>query len=241
VDQQPRAYPVNNEWFSLSPELSAQLAQLSRQAGTTLAITVLAGYAALLHHYSGCTDLLLGTPINRRNFPELEGVVGYLSTVSLLLLNLVNAPSWRELIERARSAMLETITQQDITLRQLLHTTGSDWLPGKPPRPQANFNFLPEADGNINLPNVTVTPYGEGGRAYLMVEFSLLCWRTQNEAGKEFLQGFFAYRPDLFKQSTVQQMIGTFQRLLATMVANPDQTIAQADLIGNTAKDRVIV
>src|SRR5271168_1757697 len=47
--------------LALSPEVSQKLKLLARQNGCTLFMTLLAGFTALLHRYSGSSDIAIGT------------------------------------------------------------------------------------------------------------------------------------------------------------------------------------
>ena len=54
----------------LDEELTAGLKELSRRQGTTLYMTLLAGWAALLGRLSGQEDVVIGTPVANRGRSE---------------------------------------------------------------------------------------------------------------------------------------------------------------------------
>lgn len=58
--------------------LTNALKQLSQRHGTTLFMTLLAGWATLLSRWSGQSDLVIGTPVANRSRPELEPMIGFL-------------------------------------------------------------------------------------------------------------------------------------------------------------------
>ncbi len=60
------------------PELLDGLRSLSRREGTTLFVTLMAGLLALLHRYTGQTDLVVGTASANRGREELAPLIGYL-------------------------------------------------------------------------------------------------------------------------------------------------------------------
>ncbi len=62
----------------LPAELVARLGRLGRARGATLFMTLLAGFAALLHRLSGAAALPIGLPVAGRSRTELEGIVGLL-------------------------------------------------------------------------------------------------------------------------------------------------------------------
>ncbi len=58
----------------LPPTLISQLKALGRREGSTLFMTLLAAFAALLSRYSGQDDLVVGTPVAGHNRAELENL-----------------------------------------------------------------------------------------------------------------------------------------------------------------------
>ena len=61
----------------LPGELAEGLKGLSRRAGTTLFMTLLAAFQVLLARASGQVDFAVGVPIANRNRVELEGLIGF--------------------------------------------------------------------------------------------------------------------------------------------------------------------
>ena len=59
--------------FDVSSALSAALLELSRQAGATVFMTLLAAFQTLLHRYTGQDDISVGTPIANRNRARPRG------------------------------------------------------------------------------------------------------------------------------------------------------------------------
>jgi hypothetical protein len=61
----------------LNERLTAGLKELSRRAGTTLYMTLLAGWAVLLGRLSGQEDVVIGTPVANRGRVEIEKLIGF--------------------------------------------------------------------------------------------------------------------------------------------------------------------
>ena len=59
---------------------------MSRRRGTTLYMTMLAGWQVLLARLSGQQDLVIGTPVANRGRVEIEGLIGFfVNTLALRL------------------------------------------------------------------------------------------------------------------------------------------------------------
>ena len=64
--------PARPSRWSWTQRLTAGLKALSQRHGTTLFMTLLAGWAALLSRLSGQEDVVIGTPIANRGRVEIE-------------------------------------------------------------------------------------------------------------------------------------------------------------------------
>src|ERR1700683_1829918 len=78
-----RARPVVEDWAgglatrSCSPALTEGMRDLGRECGTTLFVVLMAGLQALLHRYTGQSDLVVGTGSASRGRPELAPMIGF--------------------------------------------------------------------------------------------------------------------------------------------------------------------
>ncbi len=65
------------EWVELDEGLTRKLKDLSQRRGTTLFMTVLAGWAALLGRLSNQSEVVIGTATANRTRTEIEGLIGF--------------------------------------------------------------------------------------------------------------------------------------------------------------------
>ena len=68
------SYKGANFDFSLDKDLSAKLAKLAQDNGTTLYMVLLTAFNVLLSRYSGQEDIILGSPIANRYHHDIEGL-----------------------------------------------------------------------------------------------------------------------------------------------------------------------
>jgi amino acid adenylation domain-containing protein len=100
--------------FQLDPELSSNLKALSRRHGTTLFMTLLAAWAALLARLSGQSDVVIGTPIANRGRAEIEPLIGFFVNTQALRVDLSGSPTVAELLAQVRATALAAQEHQDI-------------------------------------------------------------------------------------------------------------------------------
>src|SRR6185295_15480540 len=94
------------EMFTYRPELTAGLLALSREAGGTLFMPLLAAFAVLLGRYTGQDDLLVGTPVAGRTRQDTEGLIGCFVNTIPLRVRLGGSPTFRELLLQVRDTAL---------------------------------------------------------------------------------------------------------------------------------------
>ena len=80
----------------LDQELTAKLKALGQKHGTTLYMTLLAGWAALLARLSGQPDVVIGSPVANRGRIEIENLIGFFINTLALRMDLSGSPSVSE-------------------------------------------------------------------------------------------------------------------------------------------------
>ena len=78
--------------------MTRALKELSGQHGTTLFMTLLAAWAAVLSRLSGQKDVVIGTPVANRGRAELENLIGFFVNTLALRVDLAGEPTVAELL-----------------------------------------------------------------------------------------------------------------------------------------------
>ncbi|HEU4558095.1 MAG TPA: amino acid adenylation domain-containing protein, partial [Longimicrobium sp.] len=91
----------------LDEALAAALRTLSQRHGTTLFMTLLAGWAAVLARLSGQDDVVIGTPSANRGYAEVEELIGFFVNTLPVRIDLSGGPCVGELLDRVKARALE--------------------------------------------------------------------------------------------------------------------------------------
>ncbi|HEX5709536.1 MAG TPA: condensation domain-containing protein, partial [Pyrinomonadaceae bacterium] len=102
--------------FALPEELSEDVRRLTRRQGCTLFITLLAGFAALLHRYTEQDDVVVGFPVANRTSTETENLIGLFANTLLMRARFENQPTFMGLLEQVREAVLEAEAHQSLPI-----------------------------------------------------------------------------------------------------------------------------
>ncbi|MBR8840563.1 MAG: AMP-binding protein, partial [Stigonema ocellatum SAG 48.90 = DSM 106950] len=202
--------------FALSPTLSQSLESLSQQQGVTLFMTLLAAFNTLLYCYTGQEDILVGYPIANRNRREIEGLIGFFVNTLVLRTDISNNPSFIELLQLVREVALGAYTHQDLPFEKLVAEL----------QLERNLNHTPLFQVWFVLQNAPMSALELLGLklSFLEVQSTMVRHDLKLELSEtpEGLKGFFEYKTDLFNATTIAQMVGLFEILLATVFEQPD-------------------
>jgi amino acid adenylation domain-containing protein/non-ribosomal peptide synthase protein (TIGR01720 family) len=220
--------------FEIGNELTWQLHSLSRQAGTTLFMTLFAAFAVLLHRYSGQEDMVIGVPIANRNRKEIEPLIGFFLNTLALRADLSSDPDFMTLLKRVRQTALDAYANQDAPFERLVEAVQPERSLSRTPLFQVMFvlqNAHAEkpmgADIAINvLETETVA-----------AQFDLTLEMVETGSG---LACKFDYTCDLFEESTISRMAGHLGVLLEGVAAHPDLPISDLPLLTRSERRRLL-
>ncbi|MDI9634916.1 amino acid adenylation domain-containing protein [Geitlerinema splendidum] len=216
--------------LALSKPLTEALKALSQQAGVTLYMTLLAAFKVLLYRYSGQEDIVVGTFSAGRNPPETAEMMGFFVNTLVLRTDLSGNPSFQTLLSRVRDVTLKAYAHEEVPFEQLLTTLRPERVPEKIPCFQVAFAPLTPPSAVLTLQGWQVS--------YLDVETDTAKFdlTLDVEERPEGVIGRLEYNTERFKPDTIERLLGHWQTLLESVVANPEQKIAQLPLL--TAGER---
>ncbi|MDX2242771.1 MAG: amino acid adenylation domain-containing protein [Leptolyngbyaceae cyanobacterium bins.302] len=234
-----RGHRGASQLLELPQQLLDALEELSQQAGVTLFMTLLAAFQALLHRYTGQTDIAIGSPIANRHRSELEGLIGFLVNSLVLRTNLAGDPTFRELLERVKEVTLAAYAHQDLPFEKLVEELQPVRSLGQNPLFQVVFALQNTPMEQLTLPGLVLSPV-ELETKTSRFDLELYLWKCadnfRNLWGKGWqqsdgLRGVIVYNTDLFDATTIASLRHHFQTLLEGIVANPENPLSKLPLL----------
>ncbi|MFD7662719.1 amino acid adenylation domain-containing protein [Streptomyces sp. NPDC059788] len=196
-------------------ELTAALKNASRRNGSTLFMTLLAGWALVLSRLSGQSDVVIGTPVANRRRSELEGLIGFFVNTLALRIDLSGGPTVAELLKRVRGVALSALENQDLPWEQVVELVNPSRSPAHTPLFQTMFAWQNSEEGELSLPDIEVTPLDS---PYDVAKFDLTLSLAE-EDGR--ITGSLDYAEALFDAETVERYGRYLRRVLTQMAADP--------------------
>jgi hypothetical protein len=207
--------------FRISAEVSAGLQALSRAADVTLFMTLLAGWQTLLYRYSGQSDIVVGSPVAGRNRVEVEGLIGFFVNMLALRGRLDPEMMFRTLLNQAREVCLGAYAHQGLPFEKLVEELQPERTLSHSPIFQVSFALQNAPKEGLRFEGLKL------GMAELetgVAKFDILLGLLETGRG---LLGGVEYNTDLFDVATIERLMGHYANLLASVVADPQQRLAE--------------
>jgi len=220
--------------FEVPSSVLSALRSIALQERATLFMTALAALQTLLHRYTGQDDIVVGTPAANRNRPELENLIGFFANSLALRVNFSGAPSFRELLRRVRSVVLDAFVHQDMPFERLVSELRPDRAQGANPLFQVHFQVLSQfrpPEGPHRFDDDPVAMDASAAKFDLALDL----WDSTDR-----LSGHLEYRTDLWGRDTIARLVRHFVNLLAAITADPDKPVSELSLLGAAERRRLI-
>ncbi len=220
--------------FRVPPALSAGIKALGQAQGSTLYVTLLAAFAALLQRHGRQTDFAIGTMVAARGDRRTRDLLGFFVNTLALRCDLSGDPSFPALLGRLHECAREAFAHAEIPFDHVVQSVarGGDSLF------QAALVFESAPMPALTVDQMTWEPLLESpdGAVPGTAKFDLCL------AIAETPDGLFAAleaSTDLFDLITVQRLAQRFEGLLAAIVQSPQLRLSELPV--STAEERALV
>jgi amino acid adenylation domain-containing protein len=232
--------PATHSWRGATEEISldssmlAKLKALAQAERSTLFMVAMAAFQTLLWRYTNQESILLGTPIAGRHEVEIENMIGLFVNTLVFRTDFASNLSFRDLISQVRSFALEAYMHQDVPFEKLVDELVPQRSLDTHPLFQVMFTFQNIPKQVFEIPGLSIKemPFEAG-----IAKFDLSVEVWEND---EF-HCQFEYNTDLFERSTIQRMMGHFEKLMTAAVENPDLPIAQIPIMRDQERQQVLM
>ncbi len=230
-----QSYRGATESLELDPSAASALKALSQREGTTLFMTLLAGFKTLLSRYSGQEDIVVGSPFTNRQRAEVEGLIGFFVNTVPLRTDLSGDLNFRQLLQRVKATALEAYDHRELPFEKLVEEL----------RPERNLSYNPLFQILFAVQN-EVAPIEQVAGITLHLQdvatgtakFDLTC--TVIPSGEGFTTSF-EYNTDLFEAATIRRMMDSFHSILEAVARNPEQRVSELPLLSQKERQKVLV
>ncbi|MCV6636088.1 amino acid adenylation domain-containing protein [Candidatus Albibeggiatoa sp. nov. NOAA] len=222
-----QTYHGATQKIDFGAELSKNVLALSEKQQSTLFITLLTAFQILLYRHTGQTDIVVGTPIAGRTKTEIESLIGFFVNTLAIRTKLQSKDSFINVLQKVKQTALNAYSHQDIPFEHLVAELQPERSLSYTPIFQVMFVF--HQNEPIKTPkfkDLKAESLPEVDIATSKFDLNFHVW-----IDKQQLHGKLYYNTDLFKPKTIEWILSHFNNLLESITANPDEKIAQLNIL----------
>nr|WP_245772660.1 non-ribosomal peptide synthetase [Myxococcus fulvus] len=220
----------------LPVHLIEALRELCREHQVTPFIALYAAFTALLHRYTGQSDLSVGTPVSGRVHPSLEPLVGLFINTVALRTQVDPEASFASLLGQARTTALEAFAHQEVPFERVVEALQVERSLSHAPLVQAMFELSPSPRTLSDaFPGLEARPVQLGSAA------SLYDVMLTAEEDKDRFGFYLEYPTALFEAASAERMVSHYVRLLESALLAPTTPVRRLSLLTEAEHRQVLV
>src|SRR6266576_4205538 len=235
--------PNTHSWHGATEDLTldsrvlAELKKFAQQEGATLFMASMAVFQALLWHYTGQENILVGSPTAARSQIEIENLVGFFVNTLVFRADFSGDMTFRDLVRQVRACALEAYAHQDVPFEKLVEELVPQRSMNTSPLFQVMFTFqnIPKQVFEISGLKMKELEFETG-----IAKFDLAVEAFEDDEDDGF-HCRFEYNTDLFEKQTILRELGHFRNLVNAVLKNPDELMARIPLMDDWERKQTVV
>lgn len=209
--------------FALSETASAGLARIGRAQGASLFMVLLAATAAVLHRYTGHTDVVVGTSSTTRDDVVSENLIGPFLNLLVLRHDLGGDPAFSDLVRGVRETALDVYDRRAVGFDELVEHLGASSDRSRTPLFQILVDLDAEpAPARLDGLEVTRIQLPQTGSKY---DLSIAYRREAESVRCELTWDTALYEPN-----TMRRLATHLSRVLTAAAERPDIRLSELPL-----------
>ncbi|MGC4788142.1 non-ribosomal peptide synthetase [Micromonospora sp. DT178] len=201
--------------FRLDDSLGAGIRDLAREARVTPFAVLAAALTALLHRLSGRDDVVIGTPVSRRDDENLEPMIACLADLMPLRSRVTPGTTFAQLLKQTMRQIWGAVAHSDVPYSHMVRALGMKRSPSRFPLFQVVFGVDDSPPAGLRLSGTTAERlYIDAGRAKYDIFLHMV------PAGGGF-DGYLEFATDLFDSVSINRLVARLRVLLVDAVARP--------------------
>ncbi|MBM7584496.1 tyrocidine synthetase-3 [Bacillus pakistanensis] len=229
-----KKYDGDSVSFVVDSSMITGLKKLTAYTGTTNYMVLLAAFKVLLAKYSRQDDVIIGTPIAGRTHVDVENVVGMFINTLAIRTSPRNDKTFLQYVEEVKSKALEAYSHQDYPFEYLVDQLKVKRDLSRNPLFDVMFSMEYPDIPQSSTEEISFVPYET---PYPLAKFDLSLYAQEID---EQLQFTFQYSTGLFTKETIEQMAIHYQRILQSIIAQPEKSLASIEMLTEMEKQQIL-
>ncbi|MBS0359597.1 MAG: amino acid adenylation domain-containing protein, partial [Proteobacteria bacterium] len=218
-------YTGSNLYFKVNSELSDRLRKLANHYDCTLYSILAAGFFILLNKYTNQNDILIGTPIANRHYPQVENLIGFFANTLVLREYVEPKETLKELTLKIHKDLIEMQQYQDLPFEKLIDLLSVEQDQSRHPIFQVAFRVQSFGSNEFKIKDKNYYEVVETRKYHTVSKFDLDL--LINDAQKSF-ECTIEYATELFDPETIQAFSERYILILKQMSEQLEATVEKS-------------
>ncbi|MEL6557228.1 MAG: amino acid adenylation domain-containing protein [Bacteroidota bacterium] len=228
------------ELMDLNKATAMRLSEFSRSNGKSSFAILLTAMFALLHYYTRQSSINIGMPMANRNLQELGDVIGFFANTVITRMKFNPQMTFRKLIDEVFTELVRAQEYQQIPFEKIVEAINPSRDQSRTPLFQvmASYMHIPDVDKSSKTGGIDELDIESLDSEYVQVKFDLKFAFTETFDGN--VKIMIEYSEDLYKKSSIENMMRQYEMLLSSILAAPDNILGEIKLISETEEIQLV-
>lgn len=213
--------PVKRRSINIPATIVADIEQKSLSPFFVL----LSAFYILLYRYTGQNDIVIFTPHNLREFPELKNLMGFFGNMLPLRANLAGILTFSDLLQNIEKMCANAFNHSNTPYDKLSEIIRTERSEMNRPLTQVIFELRDTFVQDIRFPEVTFSP--QQNTHSEMAKFDISLSIIKNHTG---YSGIWEYNSNIIDNATILDMENHYCNLLSETISNTEKNILEYSL-----------
>ncbi|SJN53715.1 Tyrocidine synthase 3 [Vibrio ruber DSM 16370] len=211
--------------FTIPKTTEAKLKFFIKNNNTSMFVALLSAYQSFLHRYSQSQEVIIGLPVQRRNDPEFEKMIGLFVNTWICKSTISDETSFAELVKQSALHTRNSMDHLCVGVDELIRELNVERDPVRHPLFQTMFTLQNEHHSELKVGDLTFTDYIFDNK---MSRFDILLAVYERDHD---LLAAFEYDSDLFSEARIAQFSRHFVNLLDLLLEDTEAPIESLPLV----------
>ncbi|MFJ3880274.1 condensation domain-containing protein, partial [Streptomyces sp. NPDC090077] len=219
----------------LPKDLEERIRAGAREQRCSPFMVCLAAFTAFLQRSTGRSDVIVGVPAAGRTRPDLVDLIGLFVNTLPLRTDLSGTPTFTELLRQVRSTTLAAFVRQDVPLDALVQRLRPE---RDPSGPHPLFGIIFSAEDRTPRHDARPGLLGSGEHEEVWTGTAKVDLTVTVVMGCDQPRLQLEYSTALYDEATVRRFADRYLRLLAGLMAEPDDRIDEPAMLSEEERLR---
>lgn len=220
----------------ISKDKYEKIQLLAKNNGVTPYMILLSIYYIVLSRYSQNNDIVIGVPMANRDNIELDNTIGLYVNDIPIRLNINSTSVFLNLLQTVKKEMLEIVNNSNLPNGEIIKLLKENNINVGNKLFDTMFIFQNNGMPSLELKNIQSIPYLID-TPISKYNLSLEVINRKNDMEYDIS---FEYATDLFKQSTIENMLQHFNNVLEEVIVKNDIPLEKIQMISNEEKHKLL-